>query len=78
MKMTAQSRITLYRAPAGWMADMTAHADRARILEALGTLQVPTAFTGQADAETVRHAIAARNPGVAILVDILSRRFPPL
>lgn len=66
-------RITLYRAPSGWIADMSS-AGRAHEIRALfGTDQLPTCYTARAPWRLVRDKIARLNPGEAIEVDILSR-----
>jgi hypothetical protein len=66
-------RITLYRAPTGWVADMSSASGAAATFELFGTDQLPTAYTARAGWRTVQAEIARLNPGDAVEVDILSR-----
>jgi hypothetical protein len=68
--MRTTARITLYRDPAArcWMADCSRAHDAAETRRALGTDQVPTAFTLAADAERVRTAIARLNPQDVVVI----------
>ncbi|HEX6827311.1 MAG TPA: hypothetical protein VF077_13410 [Nitrospiraceae bacterium] len=63
-------RIMIYRTPTCWMADF--HGD-AEVMAALGTDQVPTAFTASADRTRVLAEIQRLNSDANVTVDILSR-----
>ncbi len=66
-------RITLYRAPSGWTADMSLASGAPGIRALFGTDQIPTSYTQLAPWRLVRDKVARLNPGDAVEVDILSR-----
>ena len=55
--------ITLFKTIEGWMA----RDDDPRTVALFGTDTLPTAFTAEARPETVRAAIARRNPDATVL-----------
>ena len=67
-------RITLYRNPTGWIADMSVATDAAGIRSRFdGCDQLPTCFTPRAGWREVQARIATLNPSDDVQVDILSR-----
>lgn len=63
-----KNKIQLFPTPQAWMARFIGpHAEG--VIDAFGCDVIPTPFTAKANAETVRRAIANRNPGVD--VDVL-------
>ena len=71
---TPRPRITLYTYRATWMADMGQATDADEIRRLLGTDQIPTPYTTAMDWREVQRHVETRNPGHAVLVDILSRQ----
>ena len=60
--------ITLRKGANSWVA--TWHGDAAREIEQLfGAATIPTPFTVEAEAETVRAAIAQKNPGYNVVIE---------
>ena len=56
--------IKIFRTPAGWMAKFSDPSVR----EAMGSDTIPTAFTANADAETVKGAIQRLNPDSIVIL----------
>ena len=63
-----ETTITLTRGKAGWLAT-TSGPGAQEVIHLFGTATLPTSFTLQADKLTVWRAIAALNPGVAIVMN---------
>jgi hypothetical protein len=61
------NRIELSRTEQGWVAEY--YGDGAEVIQQLlGTTILPTAYTAQAEAATVRRTIERLNPGYTVTV----------